>query len=595
MKRFVRVVGAVVAGVVAMAVPALAQQCCTGNVSTYCTAGTSVQGCLPQISGVGIPSADAGAGFQVGVSGLPGQRYGTLFYGFYSFVTPWAPGSPSFKCVASPVQRTGTLSTGATAASCAGTLSLDFNAWITANPSALGAPFLPGQTIRAQAWYRDPSAPGQTNLSDALQFTLCSGVGDTTPPVITTCAANQTVGTSAGCQGVVPDFTVGMAATDNCTAVVFSQSPAFGSSAPLGANVVTITARDAAGNTSQCVATLTVADTTAPVITSCAANQTVAANSNCQGVVPDFTTGVIASDSCGGAVTLSQSPAAGTTTSSGLSSTAVTITATDLTGNTATCTATLTVTLSGACQIPSGFVAIQPGTFQMGSNAANAAPYYNANGVSTQPLHMVSISYLLWMGAKEVTQEQYTLLMGNNPSHFSGNPNYPVERVTWFNARAYCAALNAQQAAMGSVPVGYEYRLPTEAEWEYACRAGTTTEFNTGPNLFCPDARFYYSYHSQSYCGSGSPTSVGSYPPNAWGLYDMHGNVWEWCLDSLAAYSGSAVTDPFVTGGANRVLRGGGWDYFSSDCRAAVRFGELPNGVNDGVGFRVVLGPILVP
>ncbi|MFM7297255.1 MAG: hypothetical protein ACKO4Q_08540, partial [Planctomycetota bacterium] len=72
--------------------PVHAQQCCTGNVSTYCTAGTSVQGCLPQISGVGIPSADAGAGFQVGVSGLPGQRYGTLFYGFYSFVTPWAPG-----------------------------------------------------------------------------------------------------------------------------------------------------------------------------------------------------------------------------------------------------------------------------------------------------------------------------------------------------------------------------------------------------------------------------------------------------------------------------------------------------------------------
>ena len=575
--------------------PIRAQQCCTGNVSTYCTAGTSVQGCLPAIAGVGIPSTDAGAGFQVGVSGLPGQRYGTIFYGFYTYVTPWAPGSPSFKCVASPVQRTGTLSTGASAASCAGSLTLDFNAWIAANPGALGSPFLPGQTIRAQAWYRDPAAPGQTNLSNALQFTLCSGVGDTTPPVITSCAANQTVGAGSNCQAVVPDFTVGMAATDNCTAVVLTQSPAAGSSAPLGANVVTITARDATGNTSQCVATLAVVDTTGPVISTCAANQTVAANSNCQGVVPDFTTGVIASDSCGGAVTLSQSPSAGTTTTTGLSSTAVTITATDLAGNTSTCTATLTVTLSGACQTPAGFVAIQPGTFQMGSNAANGYPYYNENGWSPQPVHAVTISYPFWMGAKEVTQAQYSALMGTNPSYHGGNPNFPVEQVTWFNARAYCAALTAQQAALGTVPAGYEYRLPTEAEWEYACRAGTTTEFNTGASLFCSDARFSYSNHSNSSCGSGSPVSVGSYAPNAWGLYDMHGNVWEWCLDSVANYPAGAVTDPFVSGGPYRVIRGGSWYNNSYSCRSAFRGHSDPGGAYYNVGFRVVLAPVLVP
>jgi len=595
MKQFVRVVGAVLAGVVAMAAPALAQQCCTGSVSTYCTAGTSVQGCLPQISGVGIPSADAGAGFQVGVSGLPGQRYGTLFYGFYSFVTPWAPGSPSYKCVASPVQRTGTLSTGATAASCAGTLALDFNAWITANPSALGSPFLPGQTIRAQAWYRDPSAPGQTNLSDALQFTLCSGVGDTTPPVITTCAANQTVAANANCQAVVPNFTASVVASDNCTPVVLTQSPSAGASVSLGATAVTITARDAAGNTSQCAATLTVTDTSGPVITTCAANQTVAANSNCQGVVPDFTAGVVASDSCGGAVTLSQAPATGTITTFGLSSTAVTITATDLAGNTSTCVVTLTVTLSGACQTPAGFVAIQPGTFQMGSNAANGAPYYNEYGWSPQPVHAVTISYAFWMGAKEVTQAQYAALMGSNPSYFGGNPNFPVERVSWFNARAYCAALTAQQAALGTVPAGYEYRLPTEAEWEYACRAGTTTEFNTGASLVCSDARFYYSYHSNSSCGSGSPVSVGSYAPNAWGLYDMHGNVWEWCLDSVANYPAGAVTDPFVTGGPYRVIRGGSWFNDSVFCRSAVRSNLGPGNTDSTVGFRVVLAPVLVP
>ncbi|MFM7298984.1 MAG: SUMF1/EgtB/PvdO family nonheme iron enzyme, partial [Planctomycetota bacterium] len=410
---------------------------------------------------------DAGAGFQVGVSGLPGQRYGTLFYGFYSFVTPWAPGSPSYKCVASPVQRTGTLSTGAIAASCAGTLSLDFNAWITANPSALGSPFLPGQTIRAQAWYRDPSAPGQTNLSDALQFTLCSGVGDTTPPVITTCAANQTVGTSAGCQGVVPDFRPSVVASDNCTAVTLVQVPPPGTTVPVGTTSIVLRARDASQNAVTCSCVLTVVDSIPPLITTCAANQTVAANNNCQGVVPDFTASVVASDSCGGPVTLSQVPAAGTTTTSGLSSTMVTIIATDLAGNTSTCVATLTVTLSGACQTPAGFVAIQPGTFQMGSNAATGAPYYNDAGYSPQPVHAVTISYAYWMGAKEVTQAQYAALMGSNPSYFGGNPNYPVERVTWFSARAYCAALTAQQAALGTVPAGYEYRLPTEAEWEY--------------------------------------------------------------------------------------------------------------------------------
>ncbi|MFM7298694.1 MAG: formylglycine-generating enzyme family protein, partial [Planctomycetota bacterium] len=174
-------------------------------------------------------------------------------------------------------------------------------------------------------------------------------------------------------------------------------------------------------------------------------------------------------------------------------------------------------------------------------------------------------------------------------------PNFPVAPVSWFSARAYCAALTAQQAALGTVPAGYEYRLPTEAEWEYACRAGTTTEFNTGASLVCNQARLWSSYHSNSSCGSGSPVSVGSYAPNAWGLYDMHGNVCEWCLDSLADYPFGAVTDPFVTGGPGRVIRGGGWDRDSNECRSAFR-----NGVDSGFplpfeGFRVVLAPVLVP
>jgi len=199
------------------------------------------------------------------------------------------------------------------------------------------------------------------------------------------------------------------------------------------------------------------------------------------------------------------------------------------------------------------------------------------------------------MGAKEVTQAQYAALMGSNPSYFGGNPNFPVEQVSWHDARAYCTALTAQQAALGTVPTGYEYRLPTEAEWEYACRAGTTTEFNTGASLVCNQARFWYSTHSNSSCGSSSPVSVGSYAPNAWGLYDMHGNVLEWCLDSVATYPAGAVTDPFVTGGPIRVFRGGGWINDSYDCRSAIR-DDIDPGDSDGIiGFRVVLAPVLVP
>ena len=105
----------------------VAQQCCTGNVSTYCTAGTSVQGCVPTIAGNGIPSMNAASGFSISISNMPGERYGTIFYGFYSLITPWATGSPSFKCVASPVQRMGVLESTGSPGSCDGAIALDFN------------------------------------------------------------------------------------------------------------------------------------------------------------------------------------------------------------------------------------------------------------------------------------------------------------------------------------------------------------------------------------------------------------------------------------------------------------------------------------
>jgi formylglycine-generating enzyme required for sulfatase activity len=587
MNSIVRLVLAMVVSLGWLVLPSAAQQCCTGNVTTYCTAGTAVQGCVPQIEGVGRPSVDSASGFSVRVTQLPGERYGTVFYGFTTAAQPWTGTSSSYLCVAAPVQRMGTQDGGGTVGACNGVLQLDFNAWIATHPTALGAPLTAGQVVRAQGWYRDPSAPGQTNLSNALQYALCSGVGDTTPPVITTCAANQTVAANANCQAVVPNFTASVVASDNCTSVVLTQSPTAGASVSLGATAVTITARDAAGNTSQCAATLTVTDTSGPVITTCAANQAVAANSNCQGVVPDFTAGVVASDSCGGGVTLSQAPAAGTITTSGLSSTVVTITATDLAGNTSTCASTLTVTLSGACQTPAGFVAIQPGTFQMGDG-----------GFATS-IHTVTISYSFWMSATEVTRVQYAALMGTNPSFYGGSANRPVDGVTWFNARAYCAALTAQQAGLGIVPAGYEYRLPTEAEWEYACRAGTTTIYNVGNALWCfPNAASANIQH----CEGGTLPPGTCCPPNAWGLYDMHGNVWEWCLDSYAPYPSNPETDPFVTGGLLRIIRGGSWNEGALTCRSAGRNNLNPydnalfNGdYYDGIGFRVVLAPVLVP
>ena len=247
-------------------------------------------------------------------------------------------------------------------------------------------------------------------------------------------------------------------------------------------------------------------------------------------------------------------------------------------------------------------VSIVPGTFPMGSPALSGYPYYNQP--EAQPVHSVTITRPFWIGRWEVTQSQYQTVMGSNPSYFQGTPNAasrPVEQVSWLDAVAYCDALTVQEAAAGRLPSGYEYRLPTEAEWEYCCRAGTATEFHYGPSLVCGQANFSYSYHTNITCsGSGGvlTSTVGSYASNAWGLLDMHGNVWEWCLDrwdGSANYPASAVSDPYVTGGSGHlgVLRGGSWVHDSANCRAAFRFGANPGSGNIDIGFRVVCAPVL--
>lgn len=144
-----------------------------GFIESYCTSGTTVHGCVPQITGEGAPSSIAASGFDIVVSQLDGQRFGAIFYGFYPAAIQWAPFSPSFKCVASPVTRTGVVNSGGTSGQCNGELRVDFNAWMRANPGAIGSPFVAGQVFHAQGWLRDPGAPKQTNLSNGLRFTLC--------------------------------------------------------------------------------------------------------------------------------------------------------------------------------------------------------------------------------------------------------------------------------------------------------------------------------------------------------------------------------------------------------------------------------------
>jgi formylglycine-generating enzyme required for sulfatase activity len=205
---------------------------------------------------------------------------------------------------------------------------------------------------------------------------------------------------------------------------------------------------------------------------------------------------------------------------------------------------------------------IRPGTFTMGSPSNEKDR--NSNEV---PQTKVTISRNFLMSKYEVTQAQYKAAMGSNPSHFRGD-NKPVENVSWDDAVAYCAKLTGKEKASGRLPVGYEYRLPTEAEWEYACRAGTTTRFSYGDDLDYGQLG-EYAWNTDN-CGGKSTSGgvatgtyqgtrpVGQKKPNGWGLYDMHGNMMEWCLDWYGNHPGGSVTDPQGPAtGLYRVLRGG--------------------------------------
>jgi len=239
-------------------------------------------------------------------------------------------------------------------------------------------------------------------------------------------------------------------------------------------------------------------------------------------------------------------------------------------------------------------VLIPAGKFMMGSPATEGG-----RNSEEGPQHEVTISKSFYMGVFEVTQEQYEQVMGDNPSYFKGSGN-PVENIaSWDDAVAFCKKL--------STKTGKKVTLPTEAQWEYACRAGTTTAFHTGdalkpgqananiqqtsnPGVW--DAIMALVGRSSAQKTSLRTTPAGSFPPNGFGLYNMHGNVSEWCSDwySMKYYAHSPKTDPQGPDSKfDRVVRGGNWGASPQFCRSAFRDHYSPTSRGNDIGFRVVL------
>ena len=217
---------------------------------------------------------------------------------------------------------------------------------------------------------------------------------------------------------------------------------------------------------------------------------------------------------------------------------------------------------------------IPAGAFTMGQ----------AGDDSDETPHEVTLTKPFYMGVYEVTNAQWQRVMGSVPRNREDGDDLPVANVSWDDANEFCRRLSAlaEEKQAGRV-----YRLPTEAEWEYACRAGTRTQWSFGDD----ESRLgdYAWFHGNS---SRKTHPVGTRKPNAWGLFDMHGNVWEWCSDWYGEYEKSAVHDPQgSSGGSSRVIRGGGWNITAGDCRSANRNGYVPSSPDDHLGFRFALSP----
>jgi len=242
-----------------------------------------------------------------------------------------------------------------------------------------------------------------------------------------------------------------------------------------------------------------------------------------------------------------------------------------------------------AWQVPGTDLHLLPlaaGTFRMGSDNFET---------DEAPVHPVTFTKPFWMSQYEVSAATFRAVLGKPPPPVTAEPKLPAEAVSWDAALLFCALLNEQEGKHARLPTGYAYRLPTEAEWEYACRAGADTAFCYGddPRRLREYANFSYSDTAGFRVLKAQPS--GQYKPNAWGLYDLHGNLQEWCLDSFAPYSAAPATDPLVVNDNDlaKTVRGGGWNDDAGRCRSSVRMFATASLAVPGLGFRIVLAPIL--
>jgi uncharacterized protein (TIGR02996 family) len=212
---------------------------------------------------------------------------------------------------------------------------------------------------------------------------------------------------------------------------------------------------------------------------------------------------------------------------------------------------------------------IPPGSFWMGTRGKPAG-----EGLAETPSHLVTLTRGFWMGVYLFTQTQWQLVMGDSPSHFSG-PTCPVETITWSRSKECCARLGER--------LGGRFRLPSEAEWEYACRAGTYSAYHSGDDEEALARAGWYTRNSE-----GRTMPVGERTPNAWGLYDVHGNVYEWCADRFRTFTAEPVTNPFGRETDSHCIRGGYWGRPPLSCRSAYRDGYTRGAQASIAGFRVV-------
>ncbi|MSQ97362.1 MAG: formylglycine-generating enzyme family protein, partial [Gemmataceae bacterium] len=200
--------------------------------------------------------------------------------------------------------------------------------------------------------------------------------------------------------------------------------------------------------------------------------------------------------------------------------------------------------------------------------------------------HKVTLTKGFYMGVYTVTQEQWKEIMGNTPSEFGGEANLPVETLSWNDCQEFIKKLRDKEKK--------PYRLPTEAEWEYACRAGTTTPFHFGETISTDQANYVGNVaYGKGKTGVSRQITrpVGSFPANGWGLHDMHGNVWQWCQDRLGEYPQKDVVDPQgLDVGQVRVIRGGSWANHPKYCRSATRYLHDPGNRHHLIGLRLCLG-----